>query len=150
VVALREPNGGTVEQFVVPLSVEIPVVEWRRSASRFRVQVERALQDLDPPMRTLLDERIRSRLERLLPIRADALAALRARDAEMARALRSTAQQLVQAGLFDRRGLRASASRALVRDVLDDERSGSDAGTSPADLLEATWKAHAVIVGGRM
>jgi superfamily II DNA or RNA helicase len=148
VVALREPNGGTVEQFVVPLSVEIPVVEWRRSASRFRVQVERALHDLDPAMRTLLDERIRSRLERLHPIRADALAALRARDAEMARELLSTARQLVQAGLFDRRGLRASASRGQVRDMLDDERSASHAGTSPGDLLEATWKAHAVIVGG--
>jgi superfamily II DNA or RNA helicase len=150
VVALREPNGETVDQCLVPLSFEIPAVEWRRSASLLRHQVERALQDLDPAIRGLLDERIRSRLARLLPIRADALAALRARDADMARELQSTARQLVQAGLFDRRGLRASASRAQVRDVLDDERSLAVAGTSPGDRLEGTWRAHAILVGGQL
>jgi hypothetical protein len=93
---------------------------------------------------------VQTRLNAAIPARTKTIAALYAREVEMQRELRSTARQLVQVGLFDRRAMRASARQMRVIEARRDEeeaRLGTGGGRS--ERVEASWEVRAVLIGGR-
>jgi superfamily II DNA or RNA helicase len=150
IVSLHEHRNGPFDRLVVTLACDVRGITWRRSARLLRVQVERVLRDMQPGIDSAVEPLVKARLATVIPTRSRAIARLRGREIEMQRELTSTARQLVQVGLFDRRAMRASAHHLRVVEALRDEREARlAAGANTGERVEASWEVRAVLVGGR-
>ena len=113
-----------------PLALECPVLALQSAAPRAGRSAAQALRVVAARLRSGLPEESVRRLQQEVLTTLDAAAALderrrhvrRTREEAIARLRGSTASQLVQAGLFDRRALKEVASRKTRdRQVLDEQ-----------------------------
>jgi superfamily II DNA or RNA helicase len=152
-IALREAGGPAFDRVVVWIEIEIDVemaaVVWPRDHARLRAQVMSWVERLEPLVRRAAGHVVAARLAAVLPCRAAVIDGLAQREADMRGHLPSTARQLVQAGLFDRRAMRAAAGRASAVDVLEDDwgaRVGDAEGSGAP--VEVGCDVSAVLLGG--
>jgi superfamily II DNA or RNA helicase len=148
-VSLRDRRG-RFDQCPFVLSISLPGISWERRHRVLRQQVQRVLSsvgaELDSAVARLGDQRMIS----IAPARAAAMERARTRNTELQRHLRSTARELVQSGLFDRRALRAAAARDRSREMLlDDLHAPAASATSEDDRVEVTYEVRAIVVGER-
>ena len=95
--------------------------DWPAAHGRLRWHVEHMLATFRPAIDAFVEGCVRQRTASVVPVRDAALARARHRRELLRHELRSTARDLVQAGLFDRRALRQSAARDRTRTVLLDD-----------------------------
>ena len=95
--------------------------DWPADHGRLRWHVEHMLATFRPAIDAFVEGCVRQRTASVVPVRDAALARARHRRELLRHELRSTARDLVQAGLFDRRALRQSAARDRTRTVLLDD-----------------------------
>jgi superfamily II DNA or RNA helicase len=148
-VSLRDARGNMVERQVL-------AVEWsgvdrasHDDVPRLGERVARLLPWLRPALDEIVSTLVAQRLESIGPLHTAAVAAANQRHGALAGELDSTAQALVQAGLFDRRALRASArlaDRPAPAATWDDEHRGGGGG--PETQIEASYEITAVRCGG--
>lgn len=139
---------GIVDRGLVTLAVELPGRRWHRQARSLKTQVDAALAAMRPALEPALRRQIDARRRAVEPLRAVARAALRAREADLRVVLESTARELVQAGLFDRRALRAHAVRARAREALEEDARRRPAAGATEDGLAASYEIVAICLRG--
>jgi superfamily II DNA or RNA helicase len=146
-VTLHDATGLIVEHQALLMSVEAPQLRWPRTHRGLRTAVGEMLNALRPALSKNIADGVAARLHEINGVRAAAAAALDRREDEMRRELSSTARELVQHGLFDRRALRAAVARArVVASLLDDlpGRPSSDAGPASCGW---SFEVRAVLLG---
>jgi len=144
-VCLREPGGPTFDCSLVFVRLEGTAIR----CDRLREQAAQLLERVEPAVRRVVDRLVEERLATVRPLRASVQEALRRREADMEGELGSTARQLVQAGLFDRRAMRATARRDRSTEALQEDRAARlrEVGTTAAST-EAKCDVRAMLVGG--
>ena len=148
IVTIRDRANAAVERLPLVVALHSHRVQWRRdSASALRRQVSRALDDVRDGVASFVDGLIGERVSRLDPMSVSAAAALGKRHLEMQVALRSAARELVQAGLFDRRAMRAAGARERAQEILRDDLAGRAAPDRQGDGIQATYEIAAVLAG---
>ncbi len=121
-ITLREPRGAVLDRLVLWIQVDLETAAgWERGHKRLLDQSKPWIERLEPHIHRATAPLVHARLAEVVPCRDLVIEALARREAEMRGHLPSTARQLVQAGLFDRRAMRAAATRAGAVDVLEDD-----------------------------
>jgi superfamily II DNA or RNA helicase len=147
-VCLRDTDGRVLEQAGVLVSFETEPTAWSRRAGQLRRQAAAAADRLKPSLDSVVRTIVDARLAAVEPVRRRALASLNDRDIGMRRERESAARQLVQAGLFDRRALRASDRLARARTAVHDDQRHR--WMPPADpRVEAAYDIRAIRIGRR-
>jgi superfamily II DNA or RNA helicase len=103
----------------------------------------------EPAVRTLLLAGLAERISRITTSHGAAVAALEEREAAIARAVPSAARELVQAGLFDSRAVRAHQARRRAAGTLLEESEQRLRSLGSAERLALTIDVAAVLWGGR-
>jgi hypothetical protein len=130
------------------LSIANRAMTWPRRHRRLRHEVRRRLSNLTPQLDAAVRHFMQGRVAQVSQVREAAMKRSMTRDAEMTRQLRSTARELVQSGLFDRRAMRAKQARDRDREVLLEELHASAGNRPPEeDRVELTYEVRAVLVG---
>jgi hypothetical protein len=140
-VSLRDHRGNRFDHTALVIAVEMPGFRWHRLRSALRDQVQQVIARLWPDLDAITRRVVESRLTRIVSPRCAAEAARRARDEDLQRELRSTARELVQAGLFDRRAMRAASARDRSRQIALDgviarHASSDESGKEPTGGCE--------------
>jgi len=148
-VSLRDRRLARVDQQPLVITVAVEPFETRYGHAVLRQHMQRLLPDLlralDPVVQRAIDSRISAVTEHL----AAACRARRIRDAQLRRQVQSTAQQIVQAGLFDRRALRAALARARGTAIVQEDLDARATATNePGDLLTGACEVVGVRFGG--
>jgi hypothetical protein len=148
-VSLRDWSG-RFDQCPFVLSIPSPGIRWERRHRVLRQQVQRVLSSVGADLDSAVARLAGQRMARLGPVRAAAAERALLRNTELQRHLGSTARELVQSGLFDRRALRAAAARDRDREMLlDDLDAPAAAAAGKADGIEVSYEVRAVVVGER-
>ena len=144
---IRNALSGGIASETLPVRIRCDgLTALPRRTADFKAHLSRALTAILPKLRAMLQPEVAQRLEHVRRIDFAAGLAKRLREMEIAGELRSTARELVQAGLFDRRALRSHRMR--VRMLADGFTRNLAAGEEgPACVLEATLDLCAVFCG---
>jgi superfamily II DNA or RNA helicase len=146
-VALRDAHGRFEQQPLI-LSIANRAMTWPRRHRRLRHEVRRRLSNLTPQLDAAVRHFMQGRVAQVSQVREAAMKRSMTRDAEMTRQLRSTARELVQSGLFDRRAMRAKQACDRDREVLLEEVHASAGNPPPEeDRVELTYEIRAVLLG---
>jgi superfamily II DNA or RNA helicase len=140
---LSDPAAGIVARDVIGLRFGIAKASSTRSAARLRATVEDLLAH-QSELSSRVEQVLAVRLSSARSLRRPVIAAHQARERELQRELSSTARELVQAGLFDRRAMRAAAARTRAAEMLDDDQRTHHEGGP----LEGRFDVRAVLIGG--
>ena len=140
---LNDAAAGVVARDVIGLRFHLDPVRSRRSAAMFRAGAEQLLACQRPQLSAVVERMLAARLLAARRMHDPMAAARRERERDMQRRLRSTARELVQAGLFDRRALRAARARTRTDEMLEDEARTH----WPVPILEGRFDVRAVLYG---
>ena len=147
-VSLRDQRG-RFDQSPLILAVHLNASTWQRRNAALRLQIQRVLTALGADLDSAVTRFAVQRIGDIGPARLAATERALVRNAELQRHLRSTARELVQSGLFDRRALRAAAARTRERELLlDDLDQPAASARNTHDQTEVTHEVRAVLVGG--
>jgi hypothetical protein len=147
-VALKDRHGRCVDQDALVVSVDLGGVQWSGQAAVLRREVERARLPLQPLLASIARRSIEARIATVAPVWRQANDAIHGRDGQMRQHLQSTARELVQAGLFDRRALRAAAARNRGRSMgLEDLEARIAAADDTGHQLQGSFAVVAICVG---
>jgi hypothetical protein len=148
-ICFREPGGPAFDHSVVSVSVECFAIHCHRLWATLRGEVAQVVERLEPVVRHVLDGLIEERLATVRPLRASVQGALRRREAGMEGELGSTARHLVQAGLFERRAMRATVGRDRATEVLQEDVAARLRDVRIADApITINCEVRAVLLGG--
>jgi superfamily II DNA or RNA helicase len=140
-------EGDVLEETVLTVAREIRSRAGRSDAARLRGDLQRAIDDMRDELETVAAAAVRERLEKVGPLHVAAREALHARQHDLYGEVQSTAQRLVQAGLFDRRAMRAALVRARVGEILQDDQQARlwrSAGAAP--VVRGSYELRAVLL----
>jgi hypothetical protein len=143
-IGVRHPTGPPLLQEIVVLTCDWRAPARGSRAADVRRQVTDALGRAGN-LRTMIDHLAAERVAVVQPLRDESVGRRGRRAAFAKTRLDSAAEQLVQAGLFDRRALRARAAR---RQALETCGAHDPSGLREHGRLEATRELLAVFVGG--
>jgi hypothetical protein len=152
-VTVADAAGQPVDTFILALSLADSRLAARTTSAATCRHVAGVLAHDRPAISAVVLERARERMRAVEALRTPALARMRRREEEVTRRLHSTARDLVQAGLFERRAIRAADARRRTADMLrDDPDAGAFALVSPPprqDLypLQPSFEILAVLLG---
>jgi superfamily II DNA or RNA helicase len=146
-IALRDRSGATFDLHPLIVSMDLDGFDWRRGKAHLRDQVLDVLAVVRPRIDVVVRRSVAERTAAVAPVRAVAAQAARARDEVMRQQLRSTARELVQSGLFDRRAMRATAARDRRREALLDHLDAHTSSQADDRPIEGTYEIRAVVVG---
>ncbi len=120
-VHLETGSGAVVHSTTVALLVPSCSGPRTRLASDLRTWLERFRSEQGARCESLAEESAREELRQTSALYLEAQARIAARERALAQKLPSTAQRLVQAGLFDSRALRQSSARQRTATLLSEE-----------------------------
>jgi hypothetical protein len=119
--AVRDGQGRVLHSEVVPIHASFNLKEDPHTAGVLRAHARRLLDTVARAAAPVLDAQASKRIAEVRPVHEAAISRQRQRENELAQAPPSAAQQLVQAGLFDRRAVRAAADREQVAVALHED-----------------------------
>jgi hypothetical protein len=146
---LRDERELLFEQSLFALTFDVNGRPWERRPAALGSQVRRALEMLRAHISAAARAAIEQRLAQVEPLRLRVGEALGIREQEMRLVRQSTAQLLVQTGLFDRRAMRMLAGRVRAGEILDDEDGARGTGETLPAGGSGDFEIRAVLVGGR-
>lgn len=132
-------HGEAIAHAVTGVTLEPPVMRCPRRAGEILRMARAALPAIEAAAVRLvaLDEERRGLAAAAEAVHRQVERALHERDREVYREMASVAPQLVQAGLFDRRALRAAGIRAAAAALDEDDRRPDRAGSRTARIVIA-------------
>jgi hypothetical protein len=152
-VSLVDFAGQPVDSSIVTLRLEHARIRTRERAADTCRQVRELLAAHHAAISAAAGGIARERARHIGPVRMAAVERSRKRDEEMQQDLRSAARELVQAGLFDRRAMRAAHVRQRNAEMLHDDLAARLAWAAGgvdrenAFRLQASFEIRAVLVG---
>lgn len=152
-VSLVDFAGQPVDSSIVTLRLEHARIRTRERAADTCRQVRELLAAHHAAISAAAGGIARERARHIGPVRIAAVERSRKRDEEMQQDLRSAARELVQAGLFDRRAMRAAHVRQRNAEMLHDDLAARLAWAAGgvdrenASRLQASFEIRAVLVG---
>ena len=148
--ASLENSHGTVLRST-PVALQLPAVGGPRNrrATELRAWLERFERHDGAHCESLAEASARAELDRASTWYREAQTRLAERERALARKLPSTAQRLVQAGLFDTRALRQASARQRTAALLSEESDEHAMDDDPAMRLSVRIRLVAVRFGGR-
>lgn len=150
-ISLRDGGGDAVDRTSLFVGLTIAAAEWPRAHAALRESVQDVLTGIRPSLDACVAGHIAARQAQVGSVLGMARQAAAERDGQLRRQLQSAARTLVQAGLFDRRALRAVAlaeqQRQVALEDLDARRPQAD--QRGEQRLEGSYAIRAVVVGRR-
>jgi superfamily II DNA or RNA helicase len=142
---IRDRSGSAVEERTMAVAGLLCGVGWPRRRAAVRRLVALLLEHIRPALLLHQSRQTRRRLFAVRTMCARVRDARERREAAIERAVRSTARELVQAGLFDRRAFRTRPGS--ISDPMLRERAPAPSETREAILLRARMRVRAVLIG---
>jgi superfamily II DNA or RNA helicase len=147
--SLAELDGRQVDDQILLVVIDAAGCRWSAHRSVFKGQIGAALSVIAPQVAALAERFLQERRSGIAGVRDAAIARRAARDELLRQDLRSTARDLVQAGLFDRRATRASAARERARTALLEQLEAEPPAGRESLALAGTYEIVAVAAGGK-
>ena len=152
-VSLLDGRGVRLEHHVLAISYDLPQAAPPRRHSELRRDMQAVL--AHEGLARFLDDWTSARIAALSGSHAAGAETLFRHVVGLERQMRSTARQLVQAGLFDRRALRSTHARAKAHETLLEEvrarligfEANGEPGVDPRIRLEGRHEVRAVLIG---
>jgi superfamily II DNA or RNA helicase len=138
---IRDRMGAPLEEETVAISGPLSGVRWRAPRGMVRRQLTILLDRIGPRLLRGLSGRTGSRLSAVRAMHRNVRRAVRQRETAIEGSLRSTARELVQAGLFDRLAHRDAAGRR------HDQVFAADDGEEERMIVRARMRVRAVRCG---
>jgi hypothetical protein len=144
-------DGDVIERAPVAIHVALDLLPWPRRPTLIRQQIEEILPSLLGAVSGTLADLGRRQLERVRPVFLQALGRSKRREQAIWTRRDRAARQLVQAGLFDRRALRAAAPReADPQGLLEQSRAQRlEPGSEPSHVTASAELRGVLVVARR-
>lgn len=152
-VTLADASAQPIDTFLLALSLTDSRLAARSTAAATCRHAAGVVARYRTAISAVVLDRARERIRAVDALRTPALARLRQREEELTQQLHSTARDLIQAGLFDRRAIRAADARRRTADILrDDLDAGPFGPLSPAPRqaapsLQPSFEIRALLLG---
>jgi hypothetical protein len=143
--SLSAADGAVVHEEIVAIHCEEEMTG-RPAFAAIRQFVSEFLRSWEPFVRQALSDRLGGHVARIETKRADAIALMAQRERTIEAIVHSAARQIVQAGLFDQRAVRAEAARARSAAGLLSALDESSVSRTTDGKLIAAFDVSAVLV----
>jgi superfamily II DNA or RNA helicase len=145
---LSEAGGHVCAREPVGVTFDVAGIDWPRRAADLRARLEAFLGRDRARLEDVIAPMLTDRISAARALHAPALAARRRRHLEINADLRSTARELVQAGLFDRRAMRAASERSRRAAMLEEDELARGATMTRSEPgIEGSFSVRAVWCG---